>query len=279
MSKSILETRKLTKKFDSKVILKDVDFRVEKGHSIAILGNNGTGKSTLLRMLCGLTPVTDGKIIHDKKLKFSYIPEHFPKINVTADEYIRYMGLIEGVPLSAIEEKAKQLYQLFHLENMLDVPIKHLSKGTIQKVAVIQALLTDPDILLMDEPLSGQDITSQKNFIDLVRRLNQEGLTIIMSCHEQFLVNQLSNKVYTIDHHNLIPIELKKIQNSNYDIIVLEAENGRIQIPEGLLPFIIHKDYEGRKLSLVTEKENSNTVIIQMLLDGHVLKEMKGLVE
>ncbi len=77
--------------------------------------------------------------------------------------------------------------------------MKYLSKGTLQKVGVIQALLKIPDILILDEPLSGQDVQSQEMFVKLMKELNQGGMTLVMACHEKYLVEQLAQEVYQID--------------------------------------------------------------------------------
>lgn len=179
MGDCIIETENLSKKFGKKIILNNVNIQFKQGESVAILGNNGIGKSTFLRMICGLTSISSGRIIVNRNIKFNYIPENYSKLSLTVEEYMKSMGELDKISKELYSEKIKELYKEFYLEGMKDVPMKHLSKGTLQKVAVIQALITKPDVLLLDEPLSGQDINSQRNFTRIVKKLISEGVTVI----------------------------------------------------------------------------------------------------
>ena len=151
MTEYTIEVENLNKKFGQKTILKNVNIKFKKGESVAILGNNGMGKSTFLRMICGLTDISSGKIIVHKNIKFNYIPENYSKLNLTVEEYMKCMGDLDKVSKEDYNAKIKELYKEFYLERMKDVPMKHLSKGTLQKVAVLQALITKPDVLLLEE--------------------------------------------------------------------------------------------------------------------------------
>ena len=86
----------------------------------------------------------------------------------------------------------------FHLEAMLKTPMKYLSKGTLQKAAVIQALLGKRELMFLDEPLSGQDTLSQMTLIQELRRRKEEGMTLIMACHETYLIEELADRIYEI---------------------------------------------------------------------------------
>ncbi|AZV58560.1 ATP-binding cassette domain-containing protein [Clostridium sp. AWRP] len=107
--------------------------------------------------------------IYGDKFKIRYVPDRFPKLNFTPCKYIYYMGKIEGLSQTYIDKYSNELFQTFNIDSMKNIRIKCLSKGTIQKVAVIQALISKPNILLLDEPLSGQDDKSQKRFINIVQ--------------------------------------------------------------------------------------------------------------
>ena len=89
---------------------------------------------------------------------------------------------------------------------MIHIKMKYLSKGTLQKVGVMQALLSKPDVLLLDEPLSGQDIDSQKVFIKKMNELRHDNVTIIMSCHEPDLIERISDTVYCVDKGKIHPV-------------------------------------------------------------------------
>ena len=147
-------------------------------------------------------------------------------------------------------------------------------------MAVIQALLKKPDVLIMDEPLAGQDIKSQKNFMRLVKDLNDEGVTLIMSCHELFLMNQLAKKAFEIKGGTLVPIEMrKKIELDNqkaYDIMLFDKGSGLSNVNAEILKWVYHSVESDEVIQLVIEREKSNEVLKTMLKDGFVLKAMKG---
>lgn len=157
--KEIIQTKQLSKSYDQRMILYKIDLRIEKGRSIAFTGHNGCGKSTMLKLLAGL----------------------------------------DGLTRAEAAERCERLMEDFFMEEMGNTQMKNLSKGTLQKVGVIQALLTVPQVLLLDEPLSGQDADSQDVFISKIKELHQQGMTILMSCHEQHLIDRISDTVYHIE--------------------------------------------------------------------------------
>lgn len=279
MAQTIIEMHNVSKKVsNNRIILKDINLKVEKGDAVALIGHNGTGKSTMLRLISGLTPISSGKILTVPHLDFGFIPEHFPKINMTVDEYIHSVGKINGIPNSELNVKAKELYHLFYIDDMVEIPIKHLSKGSIQKVAVIQALLCKPDVLLMDEPLAGQDIKSQKNFMKLVKQMNDDGVTLIMSCHELFLVNQLAKTAYEIKDRTLSPIQMQRkvAADQNLDILFFDKGSGLSNVNPEVLKWVYNSIENDDIIQIVINREKSNDVLKQMLKDGFVLKAMKG---
>lgn len=195
----LVELKQITKRYGSRYILKETDLNIDQGQSIAFIGRNGSGKSTLLKILSGLVRPSGGTVSYCGKPLFHYIPEHFPKLNLTAHQYLRAMGRIDGITEGEFTKRCQELLCSFYMEDMAETPMKYLSKGTLQKVGVIQALLKIPDILILDEPLSGQDVQSQEMFVKLMKEQNQGGMTLVMACHEKYLVEQLAQEVYQID--------------------------------------------------------------------------------
>ena len=130
-----------------------------------------------------------GPVIH-------YVPEHFPKMNLTSAQYLSYMGKLDQLSSAELETRIHELSEEFFVLDMLNIPMKHLSKGSLQKIGVIQAMLKEPDILLLDEPLSGQDVMSQQIFIRKIKEMQKHNVTILMSCHEPYLVDAIADEVY-----------------------------------------------------------------------------------
>jgi ABC-type multidrug transport system ATPase subunit len=189
------------------------------------------------------------------------------------------MGRLEGLSEQETKEKSEELYQEFYMESMLDTPIKHLSKGTLQKVAVIQALLSKPDILLMDEPLSGQDMQSQQNFIRRIKELKQEGVSILMSCHEKFLVNQLSDTAYRIVKGKLVAEKIEDTRYSEYDLLTFQKGRPSESVPQNLHSLLVRVEEKDDSIKIVVQKDRSNRIVKDMLAEGFILKEMRGMSE
>lgn len=275
MLNSIIKVENLTKKFGQKVILNNVNIEFKQGESAVILGNNGVGKSTFLRMLCGLTSISSGKIITDKNLKFNYIPDNYSKLNLTIEEYMKCIQDLDRVNYDEFNTTITNLYKKFYLENMKDVPMKHLSKGTLQKVAVLQALITKPDVLLLDEPLSGQDINSQKNFISIVKNLISQGVTVIMSCHDMFLVKELSTRILKIENKTIAEAEMPKSEKFIYNLMFFKKNKVNNAQLQSTLRDVERYYKDGDLLKLEVKESKSNEILFKMLQDGYILKYFK----
>lgn len=170
--KEIIKLEKITKEYNHKLILDQVDLSIYEGQSMVFTGHNGSGKSTLLKIISGLVKPSDGKVIYRDKLLFHYVPERFPKMNLTPWQYLKRMGQMDGIPPKILAKRCEKLFSDFFLPDMVNIPMKDLSKGTLQKIGVIQALLRTPQVLLLDEPLSGQDMDSQMVFIEKMNELS-----------------------------------------------------------------------------------------------------------
>lgn len=272
MNIPIIKIKNLVKKYDDRVVFDNVSLDIMKGESIALTGNNGMGKSTLIKILCGLTSMNSGEIIRDKNLKFNYIPEKFPPLNIKAREYIKLIGEIEGLRRDDFVRKTNYLYKEFNLEKMINITMKNLSKGTLQKITVIQAFLSKPDILLLDEPLSGQDSESQKTFIRMVKELIKDGVTVIMSCHELFLIDQLSTRILQIKDSKIFEIKKSEISFEKYASMTFykkEIDNSFLtQKVKGICDYYEDEDY----IKFKTKVSESNKVLTEMINNGYTLK-------
>lgn len=218
--------------------------------------------------------VTSGKVKHVTNLKFQYIPEHFPKLNITAREFIMHMGSMEGLRDSGITKKSNELFHLFFMESMIDIPMKHLSKGTLQKVGVIQALLAEPDVILLDEPLSGQDIQSQNQFISIIKDWNNRGITVLMSCHEIFLVNQLSKHIFEINNGSLTRKLISIPNHQENDVLIFLKEKNNVILPMEVQKLIRKVEINETEIILLVSENNSNEVILKMLQSNFKIRSM-----
>lgn len=238
----IIQLQNISKKYDGKLVLDKIDKTFMRGQSIAFVGHNGCGKSTLLKIVSKLVTPTSGEVVYNKPLLFHYIPEKFSPVSLTARQYLIHMGALDGLAKEEIKNRIESLAKDFFITDLLDTSMRSLSKGTLQKVVVLQALLKTPDVLLLDEPLSGQDLGSQKVFIHKMNQLREQGVTIFMSCHERRLVEAIAEEVYTIRNGRLI--EYKYKAEKKY-LLILENAN-QLQILDGMK---IYGQYYSLKVS------------------------------
>lgn len=226
----MIELKNVSKIYNGKVIFEDVNLKLEEGKVAAFVGHNGCGKSTMLKVISGLIRKDRGEIIYEKNYRFSYVPEKFPIINMSAIDFLKHMAEIDGIyakndGLAHIHKLAKD----FYMENMLRKPMKVLSKGTLQKVGVIQALMSNPEVLILDEPLSGQDADSQEVFIEKIKNLKKQGTIILLSAHEPKLIRSLADSVYTI--HECKISKYENVPQTTY-VIWMAVDMGMTPSPE-----------------------------------------------
>lgn len=275
MSEAIISLENVSKKYGSKTILKEINLEINPGQAVAFIGSNGSGKSTLLKMISGLVNVSSGSVRSTKKLKFNYIPENFPKLPLSAVEYLEFIRKMDKIPTQRFDMNCKELFTKFGMETMADIPMYHLSKGTLQKVVVIQALLSKPDVLLLDEPLSGQDIKSQQYFIEQVKGLLKENTTILMSCHEEFLIHMIASEVYEIKDQKLVPVSLEKIISREQMQITVKSQESvdNLKHLKGIKTILCERD----QCDLIVEKKESNRILFHLIELGYEVIFVGGL--
>lgn len=261
----IIRLEKVTKSYGGKVVLNQIEKSFHKGESIALMGHNGCGKSTLLKIIANLTAPTSGKVRHTENLLFHYIPEKFPPVPLSARAYLMHMGSLSGLERKETEKRIDTLGSDFFLSELLDTQMRALSKGSLQKVGVMQALIRKPDVLLLDEPLSGQDVDSQKVFIEKVNEMRSMGVTVFMSCHEKYLVNAISEKVYTIREG-----KLEAYQPPDKKIYSVILENCAGQEPDS------NMTRYGRFYRIKAEEEMCDRILPELLSQGWKIRGMEN---
>lgn len=271
MEEDIIKTENLQKRYGNKIILDKINVTFKKGDSTALLGCNGSGKSTFLRMLCGLCSISEGRIIKDKNLRFNYIPENYSKINLTTDEYLKCVADIDKEDRKSLNIRLKDLYEKFKFDGLKDVPMKNLSKGSLQKAAIMQAFIRKCDVLLLDEPMTGLDVDSQEIFIAEVKKMLQEGVTLIMSCHEPYLVSSLCSKVYRIRDKKIVLSEISNYERMNTLVFEKNIQSKK-QLNETLTGCYEYSLKDG-KLVLKVKSSKSNEILLKMLNEGYVLEK------
>ncbi len=211
----MLELRGVSKKYSAIKVVDDVSFAVRRGEVLGYLGPNGAGKTTTIKMLAGLLQPTRGEILLDGrpigsdlyryKLRLGYVPEQseiYP--HLSASEYLRLVGRLRGLPESELDGRIRAFLGALGLAEDLHGPIAAFSKGMRQKVLLAAALLHDPDVLLLDEPMSGLDVTTGLVVRDLIRRLASENKIIVYSSHVLEVTEKICNRVIILHKGRIV---------------------------------------------------------------------------
>lgn len=212
---AIIKIRGLNKYYGSKQVLKDINLDIYKGEVIGYIGPNGAGKSTTVKIILGLIEEYQGQVrifgedIRDNsvdyKMKIGYVPETGEIYdNLTAREYLTFIGELYGMEYEEVNTKAEKLMDLFEIKSVYDARINSFSKGMKQKVIIISSLINDPDILFLDEPLSGVDANSVMVFKEVMEELSNQGKTIFYSSHIMEVVEKLSNRIVLLKDGGII---------------------------------------------------------------------------
>lgn len=173
----------LTKTYKRKKVVDDLSFSVKKGQLFALLGSNGAGKSTTIKMILNLVKSDSGEIQAPDGAAIGYSPEtpYFPPF-LTGLEVLNYYAALQKVPKKEQSEGGKRLLELVGLENDR-TKIRFYSKGMLQRLALAQSLIGDPGILILDEPCAGLDAMGRIEMLSLIGSLKRAGKTILMNSH------------------------------------------------------------------------------------------------
>jgi ABC-2 type transport system ATP-binding protein len=211
----MLEVQHVTKYFNRKPVVKEVSFLLRPHEIVGYLGPNGAGKSTTVKMLVGLIKPSNGEVLFEGhpiekqmiefKMRLGYVPEEaLLYSHLSGREYLQLAGRLRSIPEDALNSKIDELLRLFSLNGSKYSPISSYSKGMKQKIMMIAALLHNPDILMLDEPLSGLDVSSILIVRSLLKSLAAQGKAILYSSHVLEVVEKICNRVLIIHKGSLV---------------------------------------------------------------------------
>lgn len=191
----MIELNKVSKIFNGKKIINDVSFEVNTGNVTALIGANGAGKSSIIRLISTIYRQDMGDIRIDgvstldepekirKKMGVLFGGDVYLYDLLTATENIMYFAMLQGVEKGVAQKRIDQLVEVFHMEDYIDRKVEKFSRGMKQKVAFTRALIHDPCILLLDEPSTGLDIEAIATVRSFIRNCKEKGITVLLSTH------------------------------------------------------------------------------------------------
>jgi ABC-2 type transport system ATP-binding protein len=213
----VIEVQNLTKRYGRVTAVDDISFRVERGEILGFLGPNGAGKTTTMRVLTGFMPATEGKAIVagfdvfeqplEAKRRTGYLPESPPLYpDMTVREYLEFVSRIKGVPRGDRLPRINQVMERTRIADMGDRHCGKLSKGYRQRVGLAQAILHNPDVLILDEPTAGLDPKQIIETRELIKELAGDH-TIILSTHILPEVSQTCQRVVIINRGRVVAVD------------------------------------------------------------------------
>lgn len=234
MTKMLLTVKNLTKSYGKKTILKNINFSVDEKEIVSIIGPSGSGKSTLLRCINRMVIPTSGEVLYDRKLITSAnISEIRKEIGMVFQHFNLFENLtvLENITLAPVKLKilseteakkiALKMLKEINLYDKKDAYPVSLSGGEKQRVAIIRTLILEPRLILLDEPTSALDPEMTKEVIELIKKLKDKGITLIIVSHEMEFVKEFSNRIIFIENGKLI-------LDSSYNNII-NGENERVK--------------------------------------------------
>jgi zinc transport system ATP-binding protein len=215
---NLISIKDLSLKRDNKFILKNISLNVNKADVLVVLGSNGAGKSTLIKCLLGIIKDYSGKISTDVKTKYGYVPQssnYSKSISLSGFDIVK-SGLINNKKLFITKndkENIKKVANLTGANKLLNEKFSILSGGEKQKILLTRALISNPDILVLDEPLTGIDTKSEIEFINLLEKIKDNGKTIILILHDYEPFSKILNKAIVLKSGKIV-YSTNKISNT-----------------------------------------------------------------
>ncbi len=226
----MIELINLTKNFGELVAVNNISLTVPRGQFFAVLGPNAAGKTTTIRILAGLLKPTSGSArvagfdvqtqSMEARRRIAYVPD-FPFLydKLTPWEFFRFTGQLFRMSETQIQSSCRELVPRFNLEEFINKPIEGLSHGTRQRVAILSALMHDPEVFVIDEPMVGLDPHNVRVVKDILKERSEKGMTVFLSTHQLSVAEEMADRIGIIHQGKLIAVgtsdELRKQSGDN----------------------------------------------------------------
>lgn len=276
----MISAQNISKDFGTKRVLHNISFDILRGEVVGLLGPNGAGKTTLIRILTGFFPPTEGKVTLDevdllknpKKMKrqIGYLPERLSLYpDMTGDEFLKFVAEIRGIPRRKKKAEIDEKMDLTGLGEVRGRLIGHFSKGFLQRLGLAQALIGDPDVLILDEPTNGLDPKQTVEIRELIRRLGRDR-TLILSTHLLPEVSKVCERVLILNQGRIVargrPDELEEELRDRQEILVKVGQKGdSIEKEFEAALEKVFRSMPGIESFQKVEKEGKNPVMLYLL--------------
>lgn len=273
-----IETNNLHKSYDSLPVLRGLHLSVESGEAYGLLGPNGSGKSTLIHLLLGYIKPNQGSIrvlgssdLEETRSRVGYLPERLRyHLRYTAREYLRALGHLSDLGGAKLEARIDGALEGVGLADAADRMLGTYSKGMLQRFGIAQALLDDPELLLIDEPTAGLDPAGQHELIESLRELRRSGHTILMATHILDEAHELCDRVGVLYGGRIV---------AEVDVGTLRAPGAHVRIAVSALPSQVAERLaflapavrcDERQITINPNSPELQARVLRVLLDGDV---------
>ena len=287
----ILSVSNITKSFGEKQVLGGVSFSAESGKAVGILGRNGAGKTTLIRIIMDVFGADSGEVyldgnpINKQKIRIGYLPEErglYPKRKIM--EQLIYFASLQGIDKKTAISNADALFNRLNIEEYKNRRLDTLSKGNQQKVQLIATLITNPDLIILDEPFSGLDPVNASLLKDLVKDLIKDGKLVLFSSHQMNYIEEFCNEILILNGGKIVlGGAIKDIKRSYARNIIEITTESPITVADFLkssqLDFIKRVAVNEDNITVTLTDENFKDKLMENLsqlgnsIDGFAVKE------
>lgn len=251
---------------------------VEPGEIFGLIGPNGAGKTTTLKLLMGLVFPTEGEArilgrpLHDTDMKrrIGYLPEHpYFYDYLTGRELLLYFGQLFGLSKRQRGERARELLEKVRMTDAADVALRKYSKGMTQRLGIAQALVNQPELVFLDEPMSGLDPVGRREMTQLIRDLRDAGVTVFFCSHILPDVEQLCDRVAILNLGRLVEVgRLADILDVSVETVEVVAENLSRQVERSVVPSARELRRTGERCHIAFRAPEDFDRTLPLLLEG-----------
>jgi ABC-2 type transport system ATP-binding protein len=241
MSEIVIKLENLTKKFGDLTAVNNINLEVHRGETIGLVGPNGAGKTTTIKMIAKILRPNSGRILIKTNgvelqdlgkisraiSQIGFLIDIPALYNMTAYQLLRYFAKLQHYPKNKINQRIDELLERFKLSEWKYKPVKTFSKGMTQKIGIIQALIHDPDIIILDEPQTGLDPLARVEIRRYIRELQKLGKTIFVASHMLYEISEVCDKIALINYGSIIGFDTVEnlaltLKTSELNCVLLE---------------------------------------------------------
>lgn len=293
----VMRLENLSKKYGNFLAVDNINLEVYESETIGLVGPNGAGKTTIIKMIAKLTRSTSGKIfisnIDGELQDLTKKPRNLIKrgflidqpffYDMTANQILRYFASSQYYPKEKINDRIDELLKLFKLSDWKHEKVKTFSKGMRQKLGIIQAMLIDPQIIILDEPQTGLDPKARIEIRRTIRELQKQGKTIFIASHMLYEISELCDKIALINHGKIVAFDTienleKNLKEKELNCQILKpipVENIKDiirRLNERLEPYL--NNHLDNQISNEAINYNPDKLIFKIIYDGE--RESRG---